>query len=221
MVPHPRMRADELPPRPDPETGEPQPPRAPAFRNTRPERTRQRFPNGSFSSAAEEPPAPPEGEGPALVWEGSNPREQLKIGAIGFAVLVLGICALRGFDLGWMTSPPHWLVVLAVASAVGLQARRKPVAAGAEWLRAGRHWVRLHELADIHTTRWKRELHLLLTDRSGHRLSVNAEELRERPPMYDLVYNGMLHSVVTGSAETQANGVLSLPGPADEEHYRG
>lgn len=211
------MRADELPPRPAAETGEPRPPQAPAFRSSRPERTRQQFPNGSFSSAHDEPPAPPEGQGPALAWESSNPREQVKIGAIGIAVLALGVCVLRGFDLGWMTSPLHWLAIIVVATVVGLRARKKPVAVGAEWLRVGRHWVQLYELADIHTTRWKSELYLLLTDRFGRRLSVNAEELRERPPMYDLVYNGMLHSVVTGRAETQAGGVLELPRPAGEQ----
>lgn len=214
------MRADELPPRPDPQTGEPRPPRAPAFSSSRPERTTQQFPNGSFSSASEEPPESPDGEGPALAWESSNPREQLKIGAIGLAVLVLGVSALRGFDLSWMTSPLHCLVILAVSALVALRARKKPVAVGAEWLRVGRHWVRIHELAEIHTTRWKSELYLLLTDRNGRRAGVNAEQLRDRPPMYDLVYNGMLHSVVAGGAETQADGVLDLPVPA-EEHQRG
>lgn len=211
------MRADELPPRPDPRTGEPRPPRAPAFRSSRPERTAQQFPNGSFSSAGESPPAPPAGEGPVLAWESSNPREQLKIGAIGLAVLVLGVSALRGFDLSWMASPLHGLVILAVSALVALRARKKPVAVGVEWLRVGRHWVRLYELAEIHTTRWKSELHLLLTDRHGRRAGVHAERLRERPPMYDLVYNGMLHSVVVGGAETQADGVLDIPRPAAEQ----
>lgn len=221
MVPEPSAPVAELPPRPDPRTGEPRPPRAPAFRSSRSERTVQQFPNGSFSSAAEEPPQPPDGEGPALGWEGSNPREQLKVGAIGLAVLVVGVSALRGFDLSWMTSPLHFLVILVVSALVGLRARKKPLAVGAEWLRVGRHWVRLYELSEIHTTRWKSELHLLLTDRNGRRVGVHAERLRERPPMYDLVYNGMLHSVVTGGAETQADGVLDLPSPAAAEHARG
>lgn len=217
MIPNPYMRRDELPPRPDPETGEPRPPQAPAFRSSRPARTKQPFPNGSYSSADEERPTRPEDGGPALVWKSPDQFRQVKVGALGFVVLALGVFALQGFDRTWMSFALPWLVILVGSVLVGLRARDKPIAVGAEWLRAGRERVQLYELTEIGTTRWKSELFLLLTDRDGRRLGVNAEELRAHPPMYDLVYNGMLHSAVAGGAETDAYGVLGMPRPAEED----
>lgn len=216
MIPNPYMRVDELPPRPDPETGEPRPPEAPAFRSIRP---RDKRPSSNDSTDAEQSrrPTPPEGEGPALTWEASNPLEQLRVGAIGFVLITLGVCVLQTFDLTWMSFALPWLIILVGSVLVGLRARDKPIAVGAEWLRVGRRWVRLYELAEINTTRRKSHLLLLLTDRRGRRLGVNAEQLREHPPMYDLVYNGMLHSVVAAGAKTDEYGVLGIPRAAEQE----
>lgn len=152
------------------------------------------------------------------MWRNPDWFQQVRVGAIGFAVMTLGVCGLQGLDPTWMTFVLPWLVILVGSVLVGLRARKAPIAVGAEWLRVGRHWIRLYELTKIDTTRRKSELFLLLTDRDGRHFGANADELREHPPMYDLVYNGMLHSVVAGGAETDEYGVLDIPRPAETEH---
>jgi hypothetical protein len=136
---------------------------------------------------------------------------------VAFVLQTLGVCVLQGFSLAWMLVPWSWLVILVFSVLVALGARQEPLAVGAEWLRVGRRWVRLYELVEISTTRRQSYLYLRLTDRSGRRLTVNAENLRHRPLMWDLVYNGLLHSVIAGDAKTEAHGVLGLPFPAEQE----
>lgn len=215
MISNPFLRLDELPPRPDPETGEPRPPKAPEFRSVRrPARSRS---EASTSTAGVARPEPPDGEGPALVWEPPDRYRQLRAGAVAFVLQTLGVCVLQGFSLAWMSVPWCWLLILVFSVLVALGARQEPLAVGAEWLRVGRRWVRLYELAEISTIRRRGDLYLRLADRDGRRLTVNAENLRQWPLMWDLVYNGMLHSVIAGGAKTQAYGVLGLPRPAEQE----
>lgn len=210
------MRVDELPPRPDPETGEPRPPQAPAFDSIRPPRVRQPWPNGSYDAKDSERPDPPNGEAPALAWEYPDRFGRLRTGVAAFVLQTLGLSVLQSFNLTWMTLLWPWLIILVFSAAVFLAMPYEPCAAGAEWLSIGRKWIRLYELTEIDTTYQRGgNLFLQLTDSDGHHLTVNAEDLRERRFMYDLVYNGMLHSVVTGKAATEKYGILELPRPAE------
>lgn len=216
MIGNPFLRVDELPPRPDRCTGEPRPPRAPDFRSVRPAPD-DRAAETSKSVAGPGRPEPPDGEGPVLAWRPSDRFAQLRAGAVAFALQALGVCVLQGFSLAWVSVLWAWLVILVFSVLVAAGSRQEALAVGVEWLRVGRRWVRLYELAEIDTTRRNSDLHVRLADREGHRVTVNAEELRQRPLMWDLVYNGMLHSVIAGAAKTQAYGVLNLPRPADQE----
>lgn len=208
----PFMHVDELPERPDRETGEPRPPTAPKFRSVRPAI------RGSSRSADSARPVPPHDEGPTLAWEAADRYRQLRAGIVAFVLQTLGVCVLQDFDLSWMSVAWSWMVILAFSVLAAVAARRNPCAVGADWLRVGRRWVRVYELTEIATTRRRSDLYLRLKDNNGRRVTVNAEKLRERPLMWDLVYNGMLHSVVLGCARTTAYGVLELPRPADAKN---
>ena len=62
-------------------------------------------------------------------------------------------------------------------------------------------------------------IHLDLKDRDGREVRVNSSDVQEDRDIWDLVYNGMLHSVIIGGAETNGmvHSALEVPRPAPSE----
>lgn len=196
------MAPDELPPKPDPVTGLPRPPRGPRLGK------RERDPRLDPDRATEPAlaPEPPSGQGPVLAWYRENRQSRWKTGATA-AVLMIVIFTIGMLGVGWMQYWWAWLLIFVGAVLIGRGRGLVQPSAGAEWFQQwGGGWVRTYELTKVTAVSWPTGIAITMTDRDGRSVNVAAFDLVEDPLIMDLVYNGILHSVVAGHAQT--NGAL-------------
>ncbi|MGJ7908208.1 hypothetical protein ACOQFL_17225 [Actinopolyspora sp. H202] len=124
------------------------------------------------------------------------------MGLAGFVLIGVLIGFRQGSDYSWLRIPGMWLFL--VVAGLGMYGifRLVDPAVGADWLKVGRTWVLLYELTDIKVRHRGMSMHLDLKDGWGRKVQVKVDELQEDRDMWDLVYNGLLHSVVTNGAMT-------------------
>lgn len=212
MSTSPFLSASELPPKPDPSTGEPRPPRAPKY--SKPNKPAKENDKDRVSDPSKAP-EPPEGQGPVLAWYKPSRRQKWGVGGTGFVLLVVGITLMQGFDVRWMTAWWMWLIVAVFALLIGGSVRSSNLSAGAEWLQTKSNWVRLYELKKV-TAHWRsNSVHVDFEDHHGGAVQISLSDLHEDRDLWDLVYNGILHSVVAGGAETNGrlHSALDVPKP--------
>ena len=125
-------------------------------------------------------------------------------------MLVLGVVFLifvQGFSVVWMGYWEPWLLVILAAVLCYFSRRRTAVSAGAGWLqRHNGRWVRTHELTRVTAHPGIGAIRLCLVDRGGRRIRIRHHDLQEDSQVWDLVYAGIVHSVIAGGART--NGLL-------------
>jgi len=206
------LAAEDLPPKPDRETGQPRPPRAPGLlfkQKSEAVEARERVNDPGRA------PASPEGEGPVLAWYKSSQRRALRMAAWGVPVFIVGVTLLQGFSVEWMKFWQVWLVVLLFIVGLYYLERKVECAAGAEWLKVGKTWVRLYELVQVKAKHRSNALHLDFEDSAGRWVMVRAQDLQRSRELWDLVYNGVLHSVIAGGAKTNGlvHKVFEVPQP--------
>lgn len=194
------LTAAELPPRPDPTTGEPRPPRAPGLLHKRSAKQQERARVTDPSKA----PAPPAGESPLLTWFKTSRREALLITAWVLPVFPIGVTVLQGFSIEWMKYWQPWVVLPLIMLAIYSVQRTVECSVGAEWLQVGKTWVRLYELTKITAKHRSSAIHIDFEDSAGREVRVQADDLQKNREMWDLVYNGVLHSVIAGGAKTNS-----------------
>lgn len=209
---------DSLPPRPDPQTGEPFPPPGLSYfggGDTKPEDNPYRETRLSHK------PKPPPGLGPVLVWHRESRKSKI-VGVVGgAAILIVGITIIsliKGYGLDWFGAWQIWLIIAGGTILAAGPFSYLTYSAGADWLqvdlvRWGKHqrrWVDLYELTKINASYGGTTFHLDLTDKDIT-LSRSFQELQQDHRIWDLVYNGILHSVANGATVThQALAVLKL-----------
>lgn len=191
--------AAHLPPKPDASTGEPRPPRAPI--------------HGKSSDRAHSrtalTPRPPRNCGPTLesyvvsnttAWSG------------GISMIVLFVVFFTIFyGLSWMSIWWTWLLILGSAGAIVFTIHGTFCAAGADWLRTRNGWVNTYELTKIEMHLNGTSLDLFLKDSSGRGTNNQIADLQANRKLWDLVYNGLKHSVVNGAqVNGYARGALNL-----------
>ena len=181
----------ELPPKPDPTTGEPHPPQAP----------REWF---DFPGEREQDPhqagAWPRELGPLL--ECYTPSKKNSTANAGIsALLMAGGCTLifAGFD--WVSQWWVWLFIALVAAASYLSIRNSTCSAGAEWFFHNKKWVRQYELSSVKVKMRFSNRYLHLTDQDGRKTATFLGDIQANQRLWDLVYNGIRHSVAN-AAET-------------------
>lgn len=206
------MGPDELAPRPDPFSGMPRPPRAPAFTRREKDSTQDRARETDPAKA----PTPPPGQGPVLVWFKPTLREELIKAGLGAVLIVIGGTLIQGFSIQWMSVWWLWLIVLVgTVGVLGAGLRIQP-SAGAEWAQQwGGGWVRTYELTKATAYSTPTGIHLNLTDRDDRHINISVAHLQKDRFMWDLVYNGIVHSVIAGGAETNGalHSALQVPRP--------
>ncbi|WP_157183066.1 hypothetical protein [Sciscionella marina] len=192
----------DLPPRPDPQTGEPQPPHAPIYHGDDRENAAAR------ERSEQQKPEPPPGEGPVLAWYQANRRHTVFGFFFGAVVVFLGICIVvwlkGGGFFGWMQYWYIWPIIIIGPLLAALTVRGNKCAAGAEWLRHNKRWVRIYELTKISLRRYTSDMELHLTDSNGRTVEVSTLLLQSDRLVWDLVYNGVLHSAANGATVTSA-----------------
>lgn len=122
-------------------------------------------------------------------------------GLAGLGLLAIGTTiATKG---QWVFYFWPWLIVVVTAALIAWNVRGTYLAAGADWFQSRRHWVRIYELTSIKYTTKPGGFSLFLQDGQGGRAGCDLHELQSNPALWDLVYNGILHSVA--SREVKAN----------------
>lgn len=196
-----------LPPRPEPQTGEPFPPHGRAFKGI------DRAPelNRSRETRLSHKPDPPPGMGPALVWHKESKRGKVTTFVGSFALLFVGGSLIAVLDGGgpfdWMGAWQLWAIILVTAYLITGPLTYVVLSAGADWFQATTvrfgvrrktTVIRFYELREIKAdfagvTWWL----TLMGDEGGIHLALHEWQYDRR--MWDLVYNGILHSVAAGA----------------------
>ncbi|GAA4861471.1 hypothetical protein GCM10023222_11780 [Saccharopolyspora cebuensis] len=121
--------------------------------------------------------------------------------AIGASAFIAASCALvvtlhfGGF--GWVGAYP-WMVLLILLFFVYplyVVVRDNALFAGADWLASSKRWVSTYELTDIAISRGWATYLLDITDVHGNRFTVGLRQIQANYRMWNLVFNGILHSV--------------------------
>ncbi|MGH3621326.1 MAG: hypothetical protein ACRDQ5_05975, partial [Sciscionella sp.] len=74
--------------------------------------------------------------------------------------------------------------------------------AGADWVAYGKSFVKIYELTSVEVKIGGAAHYLDIKDRHGSGIYAQVNDLQQNHELWDLVYNGLLHSVHAGKAET-------------------
>ncbi|MHA6798302.1 hypothetical protein [Bounagaea algeriensis] len=187
---------ETLPPRPEPDSGEPRPPRARRL-TTQPTRR-----SGSLEDLPMRLQSPPEGEGAVLEWHQHDYRCDVGLAVVLIPLYAVVLGGLIAVNPGW----PWWLMLL-LAPFLGWElyaTRGLHCSAGAEWLQTPKGWVRLYELRAVKYTFRGVNDALRLEDAGGRTVELPTADVLGNQRLWDLVYNGIRHSTVLGGATTNA-----------------
>ncbi|WP_142000661.1 hypothetical protein [Amycolatopsis cihanbeyliensis] len=160
--------------------------------------------------------------GPTLAWHRPNKRMRhlTTLGAFGFLVIGGSLLGLLDGDspFEWLLWWQSWILIIVFTILIGGPFSTIVHSAGADWLQVQRlrwgvtksNFVKLYELTKIDVSHGGTTFHLYLSD--GERaVERSFEELQVDRRVWDLVYNGVLHSVASGATvTTKAAGILEL-----------
>jgi tetratricopeptide (TPR) repeat protein len=187
------MTTGKLPPRPDPITGLPRPPRA---------RRNRAFQRAEHTDRSTSPPKPPPGQGPTLEWDRWSWDGVVPITGL-LLLLGAGVFTIKSRGVAWVTDGQLWLgaVVLTLLALMAARLSYRSTAAGADWCSFGKYWVKVYELTEVKMRQSYTGWYLELTDADDRKLEQFIPEIQSIPELWDLVYNGILHSVIKGGAK--------------------
>lgn len=211
----------ELPPRPNRQTGEPFPPSAPKYQGP----ASAANDNRSRDLRLIWKPNPPPDMGPVLVWHRDSVWGQVRGYFVALAILVVAmiiISLVQGGDLLLLSEWYGWSISIIGAWLMSSPLDFQTISAGADWFQRGRrkrwyqrrarlNFIKTYELVKVTGSYGGGSFDLYLEDVDGRGMHIFRFELQPDPRTWDLVYNGILHSVANG-AETDkiSNWLLAL-----------
>ncbi|MHA6802799.1 hypothetical protein [Salinifilum ghardaiensis] len=179
--------AAHLPPRPDPNTGEPAPPAAPT-----------QHPGGYNEKRWSKPPAPPPDQGPTLAYFRERKLVSWFGGLIPPAVAMTAFVLHGG--LSAFTKWPLWVIAAILYGWSVYVQRANRVAAGADWLSIRQHWVKTYELTKIaYNTYGTNQPCLMLQDADDRSVEIPISTVEGDRTVWNYVYLGMRHSAANGA----------------------
>ncbi|MDH6282275.1 hypothetical protein [Prescottella agglutinans] len=114
----------------------------------------------------------------------------------------------------WMTLWQVWVVIAVIGGFTYWRFGQEWFAAGATWAQVGKSWVNTYELVEIKFSVDGLNRVLRLKDSSGRQIySFRLRDFQANARMWDLAYNGILHSVASGNCQVtpSARKALMLP----------
>lgn len=198
----------ELPPRPDPHTGEPFPPRAPGFKNDKGVAAEH---DPARSTKVSHKPEPPEGMSAVLAWHRDSHFFNVQGFFVALALLSGGavLLALLKGDLGYLGFWQVWVVAVVFAYLASGPLDYETTSAGADWIkldfnkrlyrRARSGYLKIYELTTVEGYFAGGMLHLRIEDLDGRWLDRQVGDLQRDRRIWDLFYNGLLHSIANGA----------------------
>lgn len=188
----------ELPPRPDPQTGDPWPPTPPGILGLERQSARTKASAG----------APPEGRGPALAVHGDD-WWSAPVAAVILSVVTGVVFSFQGDE--WVTDPIARGLVGGVFLVTLVREWGLKLVAGADWFRVNGSSVDTYALTHIELRGGWFGWMLRLRDAEGRRVRTYMPDLEANRDLWALVYNGMLHSAFHGAeVNNVAAGMLRL-----------
>ncbi|KID29118.1 hypothetical protein HQ32_03405 [Prauserella sp. Am3] len=157
--------------------------------------------------------------GPTLVWWRDSPKAGLARAVSAAVILVVGTAVISLANDFGLEAFKHWQIWLIIAAGSYLMSNPfnvDTISAGADWVQWRRsrlrkaNYLKLYELTKIRTSYGGADLHLALYDDERGMDRTFAEWHRDRR-IWDLVYNGIAHSVANGADIRPSDlGVLKL-----------
>lgn len=199
------MTTGKLPQKPDPETGQPRPPRAPRM-------SKKNVPTPRDQTVRKHPTEPAE-HGPRLEWCQQSTFGAVFNGAFAAAFMVAVGLLFAGPDA--VTFWFAWPIYIVTGALVAFTMRQEWLAAGAIWFQHKQSWVNTYELVEVKIGAASASQTLKLKDLAGQYTEVKLRDVQENPDLWDLVYNGILHSTVSGKVSVSPGHrkILGLPEP--------
>lgn len=198
----------ELPPRPDRETGEPRPPQAPVTWDG----------GGDPETDLRRHPKAPPGQGPLLEWYRDSRRATHRLTAFTLGLMFVIGTAISG-GLSWMTDWVFWPILL-FAPLMMLLGRRHWMAAGADWFASHTGWVKIYELTKVELAGSGVSPSLYLTDAEGRVAHAELRRMQANSRLWDLVYNGIIHSIHTRDVEVNTSAQIQVIDVGFPRHRR-
>ncbi|MHA6797915.1 hypothetical protein [Bounagaea algeriensis] len=189
------MRETDLPPKPNPQTGQPRPPHAPLEQDWS-------GPDEKHKNGESKVPRPPEDGGPILEWFYPRKKDWAIIGSILSGIIIVFL-TFKDWGVGWMSVWWLWLFVIPWPFIFMLAGKNLRLSAGADWVCGSqRTFVKTYELVQVKATVGGAARSIELKDRHGNEFSAQLNDIQRNRELWDLVYNGILHSVHVHGAET-------------------
>ncbi|RZS36975.1 hypothetical protein EV193_106210 [Herbihabitans rhizosphaerae] len=119
--------------------------------------------------------------------------------------------AIYTFEDGGFGWTGHWLLWLLLAGAGWLgyaSGHYHVMSAGADWFRDGQ-FIKTYELTSVRISGYAGGWNLILKDKDGREATTHYARLQSNPRLWDLVYNGILHSICDG-ASVNRDAVIKL-----------
>ena len=146
--------------------------------------------------------------------ECAQPRFFDRFGGVVVMVAVLalyGTAQNRGLE--WMSWWGYW-AIMGVSSWFMYLTGDRWTAAGASWVQKQNSWVDTYHLTRIRVYVGRDIRSLSFGDTHGNELrSLSLAQIQANPDLWDLVYNGILHSVASGNCDIDAKTrqILKIP----------
>ena len=186
-------------------TGEPRPPRAPRIHRGSDRTPTDRQPRNR-------PAPPPDNFGPMLEWNQPTLRDQCYAAAAMAGLLIALVSVQAGLE--WVRWWWYWAIVVTFAWIMFRTNGNVWTAAGATWVQWRSSWVDTYHLTRIRFSADGYSRVLRLKDAHGNEIhSFKISEIQGNPDLWDLVYNGILHSVASGNCDIDAKTrrILQIP----------
>ncbi|WP_232320310.1 hypothetical protein [Rhodococcus sp. WMMA185] len=119
---------------------------------------------------------------------------------------------MGGFD--WVGDWVPWIWMALISAFMYWRTGCEWMAAGSVWVQDGPDWINTYELVRIRFSVDGLRRVLRIEDSEGRKIhSFGLRNAQSNPLMWDLVYNGILHSVASGNCDisNKARKVLQIP----------
>lgn len=200
----------ELPPKPDPETGQPFPPEAGYYIGPDLPHEQVRGPmNGRPPRLA----SPPEGMGRTLAWRQIGARDALArvLSALVINVIIVAVISwLSDFQLRALEFWQMWAILAVFTYLMSDPLARQVISAGADWVQWKRRpkwyerrrdrgtFLKIYRLTKIEGYGAGAVLYVRIVDEDGRGIDRTRTELHPDRRIWDLMYNGIQHSIANG-----------------------
>ncbi|WP_157357302.1 hypothetical protein [Amycolatopsis nigrescens] len=113
-----------------------------------------------------------------------------------------GFYSLASWSLNWTSKWYMWAFLVAIAGFGYLAVKSHRVSAGADWFRDQDQFVKTYELTWVEVSGYAGGWNLGLRDTQDNKIDTTLSRVQTNNELWDLVYNGIRHSVANGAQTT-------------------